>query len=42
MAEVLLFHHVHGLTDGCLAFADDLRAAGLVMERTLGFLEARR
>jgi dienelactone hydrolase len=28
MAEVLLFHHVHGLTDGCLAFADDLRAAG--------------
>jgi dienelactone hydrolase len=28
MAEVLLFHHVHGLTDGCLAFADELRAAG--------------
>jgi dienelactone hydrolase len=28
MAEVLLFHHVHGLTDGCLAFADQLRAAG--------------
>jgi dienelactone hydrolase len=31
MAEVLLFHHVHGLTDGCLAFADDLRAAGHVV-----------
>lgn len=28
MAEVLLFHHAHGLTAGCLAFADDLRAAG--------------
>ena len=28
MAEVLLFHHVHGLTDGCLAFAEELRAAG--------------
>jgi dienelactone hydrolase len=26
MAEVLLFHHVHGLTTGCLAFADELRA----------------
>jgi len=31
MAEVLLFHHVHGLTDGCLAFADDIRAAGHVV-----------
>jgi dienelactone hydrolase len=31
MAEVLLFHHVHGLTDGCVAFADDLRAAGHVV-----------
>ena len=31
MAEVLLFHHVHGLTEGCLAFADDLRAAGHVV-----------
>jgi dienelactone hydrolase len=31
MAEVLLFHHVHGLTDGCLAFADELRAAGHVV-----------
>ncbi|MEV4318907.1 dienelactone hydrolase family protein [Actinocrispum sp. NPDC049592] len=28
MAEVLLFHHVHGLTAGCLAFAEDLRKAG--------------
>jgi dienelactone hydrolase len=28
MAEVLLFHHVLGLTDGVRAFADDLRAAG--------------
>jgi dienelactone hydrolase len=28
MAEVLLFHHVQGLTDGVRAFADDLRAAG--------------
>ncbi len=28
MAEILLFHHAHGLTDGVLAFADDLRAAG--------------
>lgn len=28
MAEVLLFHHIQGLTDGVRAFADDLRAAG--------------
>jgi len=28
MAEILLFHHAHGLTVGVLAFADDLRAAG--------------
>lgn len=28
MAEVLLFHHVQGLTDGVVAFADRLRAAG--------------
>ncbi len=28
MAEILLFHHAHGLTPGVLAFADDLRAAG--------------
>lgn len=31
MAEVLLFHHAHGLTPGLLAFADDLRAAGHVV-----------
>ena len=31
MAEVLLFHHAHGLTPGCLAFADELRAAGHVV-----------
>ena len=28
MAEVLLFHHAQGLTDGVVAFADDLRRAG--------------
>jgi dienelactone hydrolase len=28
VTEVLLFHHVVGLTDGVRAFADDLRAAG--------------
>jgi dienelactone hydrolase len=28
MAEILLFHHAHGLTPGVVAFADDLRAAG--------------
>jgi dienelactone hydrolase len=28
MAEVLLFHHVQGLTPGVAAFADELRAAG--------------
>jgi dienelactone hydrolase len=27
VAEVLLFHHGHGLTRGCLAFADQLRTA---------------
>jgi dienelactone hydrolase len=27
MTEVLLFHHAQGLTDGCLSFADRLRAA---------------
>jgi dienelactone hydrolase len=31
MTEVLLFHHAQGLTPGCLAFADDLRAAGHVV-----------
>jgi dienelactone hydrolase len=28
VAEVLLFHHALGLTEGVVAFADDLRAAG--------------
>jgi dienelactone hydrolase len=28
MTEVLLFHHVQGLTEGMRAFADDLRDAG--------------
>jgi dienelactone hydrolase len=28
MAELLLFHHAQGLTDGCLSFADELSAAG--------------
>jgi dienelactone hydrolase len=28
MAEVLLFHHVQGLTEGVVAFADQLRRAG--------------
>jgi dienelactone hydrolase len=28
MADVLLFHHIQGLTPGVLAFADRLRAAG--------------
>ncbi|MET0837714.1 MAG: dienelactone hydrolase family protein [Marmoricola sp.] len=28
MAEVVLFHHVQGLTDGVLALADGLRAGG--------------
>jgi dienelactone hydrolase len=28
MAEVVLFHHVQGLTDGIRAFADELRARG--------------
>ncbi|HVV11680.1 dienelactone hydrolase family protein [Amycolatopsis sp.] len=26
MAELVLFHHAQGLTPGCLAFAEDLRA----------------
>jgi dienelactone hydrolase len=28
MADVLLFHHIQGLTPGVVAFADSLRAAG--------------
>jgi dienelactone hydrolase len=31
MAEVLLFHHAHGLTKGVLSFADELRRAGHVV-----------
>ncbi len=31
MADVLLFHHAHGLTEGVVAFADELRAAGHVV-----------
>jgi dienelactone hydrolase len=31
MAEVLLFHHAHGLTAGVQAFADEIRAAGHVV-----------
>jgi dienelactone hydrolase len=31
VAEILLFHHAQGLTAGCLAFAEDLRAAGHVV-----------
>jgi dienelactone hydrolase len=31
MAELLLFHHAQGLTPGCRAFADELRAAGHVV-----------
>ena len=28
LAEVVLFHHVQGLTPGIVRFADELRAAG--------------
>ncbi len=31
MAEVVLFHHVQGLTDGVQAFADELRAGGHIV-----------
>jgi dienelactone hydrolase len=31
MAELILFHHAHGLTDGVRAFADELRASGHVV-----------
>ena len=31
MAEVLLLHHAQGLTEGCLSFADHLRAGGHVV-----------
>jgi dienelactone hydrolase len=31
VAEVLLFHHAQGLTAGCVAFAEQIRAAGHVV-----------
>ena len=31
MTEVLLYHHVQGLTDGVRSFADDLRQAGHIV-----------
>jgi dienelactone hydrolase len=46
MADVLLFHHVQGLTAGLVAFADELRAAGHTVHtpdlyggRTFGSIE---
>lgn len=46
MAEVLLYHHIQGLTDGVRAFADDLREAGHAVHvpdlfdgRTFGSIE---
>jgi len=46
MAEVVLYHHVQGLTDGVQAFADELRQAGhtvhtpdLFEGRTFGSIE---
>jgi dienelactone hydrolase len=46
MAEVLLFHHAHGQTEGFAAFADELRLAGhtvhtpdLLDGRTFGSIE---
>lgn len=31
MSEIVLFHHVHGLTDGVRSFAETLRAAGNIV-----------
>jgi dienelactone hydrolase len=46
MAEVLLYHHIQGLTQGVLSFADDLRQAGHTVHtpdlfggRTFGSIE---
>jgi dienelactone hydrolase len=46
MAEVLLYHHIQGLTDGMRAFADDLRRDGHTVHtpdlfdgRTFGSIE---
>jgi dienelactone hydrolase len=41
MTEVLMFHHVQGLTPGVVAFADDMRAAGHVVH-TPDLFEGRR
>ncbi len=41
MAEVVLFHHVQGLTDGVLAFAGHLRAGGHTVH-TPDLLEGQR
>ena len=46
MAEVVVYHHVQGLTGGMVALADDLRRAGHVVHtpdmfdgRTFGSIE---
>lgn len=46
MTEVLLYHHIQGMTDGVQAFADDLRQAGHIVHtpdlfdgRTFGSIE---
>lgn len=46
MTEIVLFHHIQGLTDGVVAFADALRGAGHVVHtpdlfegRTFGSIE---
>ena len=46
MTEVVLFHHIQGLTDGVVAFADELRTSGHVVHtpdlfegRTFGTIE---
>jgi len=41
MAQVVLFHHVLGLTEGIVAFADELRGAGHVVHTPDLFDEAR-
>ncbi|MFK0166256.1 dienelactone hydrolase family protein [Rhizobium sp. NPDC090279] len=41
MAEVLLFHHVQGLTPGVRAFADNLRSAGHIVH-TPDLFDGRR
>jgi hypothetical protein len=38
MAEILLFHHAQGQTEGILDF--DQEVAALLEKRTLAFLEA--